>query len=134
MFENTVTKPRRKAIKQALFGAFEGILLITGLLFCQAVPAMKEPEPLFELTYKSFGQPIFVIKVFDDGKVDYQGNKVKIWDEWRQHVPVLGHRYAQLTREQVEELRTVFLSLPFKELLKYEKKKPAVTWAAVIQY
>jgi hypothetical protein len=59
---------------------------------------------------------------------------VKIRDEWRQHVPMLVHRYAQLTREQVEELRMVFLSLPFKQLQKYEKKMPEVTWAAVIQY
>lgn len=93
MFENTVTESRRKAIKKTLFRALEGILLIMGLLFCQVASAMKEPEPLFELAYKSFGQPIFVIKVFDDGKVDYQGSKVKIRDEWRQHVPVLVLNY-----------------------------------------
>ncbi|CAI8803534.1 hypothetical protein [Methylocaldum szegediense] len=40
MFENKVTEPRREAIKQTLFRGLEGILLITGLLFYQAVPAM----------------------------------------------------------------------------------------------
>ncbi|CAI8803036.1 hypothetical protein [Methylocaldum szegediense] len=124
----------KPGITKGVIKSLVGVLFIMGLWFCQIASAMTESEPIFELTYFIFGQSDFVIKVYVDGKVHYQGNKVKIRDVWRQRVAVLGDRYAQLTREQVEELRLAFLSLPFKELLKYEKIMRALPTADIVKY
>lgn len=59
------------------------------------------------------------IKIYQDGKVHYHENKKA---ELSKPNSIHVNHYAQLTKDQLDELIIGFLSLPFKELPKYEEK------------
>ena len=99
------------------------ILLLLCLVFCRDISANNDPVPVFELTETFMGQPYYIIKIYRDGKVRYQGNKVMVRGELTQSVGVIGDRYAELTQTQLNELIVFFLSLPFELSKKYEMER-----------
>ncbi len=102
------------------------IVFIPCLFFCQVSWADKEPVPLFELKEKTRSGTQYIIKIYPDGKVHYQGNN--------ESVAVVGDRYAELTRAQLDELSLYFLSLPFDYLKVYEMTRGLESSNEAIDY
>lgn len=86
----------------------------------------QERDPVFEFRGESRGQISYSLKLYQDGKVIFHGYTVRAVREHEKsvHVPVVGERQSQITREQLKELTVAFFSLPFKEIPKYEEKAP----------
>ncbi|MGZ5050849.1 MAG: hypothetical protein ACXWF8_04450 [Methylobacter sp.] len=80
--------------------------------------------PVFELKSTFKGQPDYIIRIFSNGKVHYHGYTVA----------VVGDRYAELTKTQLNELIIYFLSLPFEKSKEYEMKRGNEIWAKTIDY
>lgn len=114
---NTFIKWSNRAIKLSLF------FLILGIFFCRDLSANNDSIPVFELTESFMGQPYYTIKIFHDGKVNYRGSKVMAHGELTQSVGVIGDRYAQMTKAQLDEFTSYFLSLPFELSKKYEMQR-----------
>ena len=102
------------------------IVFIPCLFFCQVSWADKDkhPVPLFELKDVSWRETIYIIKIYPDGKVHYHGN----------YTAVIGDRYAQLTKKQLNELVIYFLSLPFEFPKTYEEKRGNESGTGIIDY
>ncbi len=84
----------------------------------------QERDPVFEFRGESRGQISYSLKLYQDGKVIFRGYTVRAINEHEKsvHVPVVGERQSQITREQLKELTVAFFSLPFREIAKYEEK------------
>ena len=93
--------------------------------FCPKSLALETQTPVvLKLNYShramySGFQSSFSINIHQNGKVHYQNTSKEVHDA--DSVP--QNRYAQLTEEQVKGLVDDFLSLPLKELAKYDGKK-----------
>jgi hypothetical protein len=111
------------------------VVLFFILFFCQNSAA--NTDPVFELKYFSKNFERYNIKIFQDGKVHYHGNKINNEVSNKafikpDSIPI--DHYAQLTKAQLDELVVEFLSLPFKELPKYESKLGLEGFAAPISF
>ena len=96
---------------------FSLLVLSVYLIICQNVFAKDKPVPIFELKDTFFYDTNFSIKIYEDGKVHYRGNKVNNihYKKMEQYVGVIGDRYAMLTKSQMEELVSSFRALLSKE-------------------
>jgi hypothetical protein len=91
------------------------IVFIPCLFFCQISWADKEPVPVFEIKETTKKGIRYIIKIYPDGKVYYHGND--------KSVAVFGDRYAELTKTQLDNLTTYFLSFPFEKSQSYQIKR-----------
>lgn len=101
------------------------LFLIFSLFHSPNSFAEIQPELVFEL--KSIGvmqKPIYVIKIYADGKIHYQGF----------NAAVNGDRYGQITRKQLDDFTLYFFSLPFEAFKKAEIKKGFERWHKIIDY
>jgi len=99
------------------------LMALIFLVIGQDIQAKEKPIPLLELTDSIFSQPNFTIKIYENGKVHYSGYKLNndAYSQAGQHVGVIGDRYAQLTKKQLNELIEAYESLPFDGLKKLEE-------------
>jgi len=102
------------------------VIFLFGISFIQKSQANElQNLVVFELKHISKNFEIYNIKIFQDGKVYYHENKIINEVSTKafikpDSIPI--DHYAQLTKAQLDELVVEFLSLPFKELPKYESK------------
>jgi hypothetical protein len=116
-----MTNFTKDPIKTALITV---LCLFLTLFFSQNCLAEIPPKQVFELKHVSKGKDIYIIQIFSDGKVHYQGFKAV----------VNGDHYAQMTQEQLYDFTIYFLSLPFEATKKDEDKRGMESWRSTIDF
>jgi hypothetical protein len=88
-----------------------------------AVLAKNDPVFEFEMTGPDCTTicEIFVINIYNNGIVHYRGNKILQAAVPKQHVRIVGDRYAKLTKSQLHDLVKTFEALPLDEINKHVK-------------
>jgi hypothetical protein len=99
------------------------LFFLLGMFFYQNSLANELQSPIvFEISHTFKLRQLSFLKIYQDGKVHY--HKYETDDEELSKADNLPKdHYAQLSKSQVDELINEFLSLPYKELAKYEPKK-----------
>ncbi|MBK8816962.1 MAG: hypothetical protein IPN42_16275 [Methylococcaceae bacterium] len=129
--------PGQKKTRSYAFG-YILMLFLLFISYCQESLAEDIQNPvIFELKYLSKNFERYNIKIFQDGKVHYHGNKIINEISTKAFIKpdiIPIDHYAQLTKAQLDELVVEFLSLPFRELYKYEPKLGSEGFAAPISF
>ncbi|WP_427501726.1 hypothetical protein ACQE3E_23935 (plasmid) [Methylomonas sp. MED-D] len=127
-FSNSTDAPPGVGTYRRILSRFMIVSIILAVCFFDNSYALETPNPvILELRsdFRKIGLIGFhSIKIYKNGNVHYQDNIIiRDNDESYKTDGVVAGYDATLSKEQVDEVVKDFLSLPFRELLKYDGKR-----------